>query len=80
MGLGDGCYCSLHQLKWQVGGFSLSVGSTHGRTMASRLLLLEGIYGAVDNGIVIFDTPQVLCRGEITKNHQLNECNCKVFF
>ena len=54
---------------------SLSVGFTHGTIMASMVLFLEGIYGAVDNGIVIGDTPQVLCRGEIANSHQLNEFN-----
>jgi hypothetical protein len=30
---------------------------------------------AVDNEIVIGDTPQVFCRGEIATSHQPNECN-----
>ena len=74
-------------LGWEVGhtvgpmlwGWELDVTVhstfTHGTIMASTLLFLEGIYGAVDNGIVIGDTPQVLCRGEIANSHQLNECN-----
>jgi hypothetical protein len=39
--------------------------------MSSKLLLLEGVYGAVYNGIVIGDTTKVCRRGEIANNHQL---------
>ena len=50
---------------------SLSVGFTHGTIMSSKLLLLEGVYGAVINGIVIGDTTKVCCGGEIANKHQL---------
>jgi hypothetical protein len=50
---------------------SLSVGFTHGTIMSSKLLLLEGVYGAVINGIVIGDTTKVCRGGEIANKHQL---------